>query len=420
MSTSSTSSFCAWTWEPTKWIRRKQAPTFWTHLKVQIQPRRTDRASLSSRSSSVWLAHHKNNYDSVRVLSCKNIPGLLVWPSRVTIRQRKSNKTLIKLLDLNCIQVCAAGALLNVLGPELCDEDNPTPLGKKRRAAFVKTITLTLVASIIKQTVFSKESRESIASTPSRSGTPVIPKTSSPTHPYLDPLSSYLPTSRSRSASSLANSSFTSARSSPAPKFAAPADWNNMALTCPPSRRQSTNSISNVHAPAATRRFSLPTMPGVDQSHKWWNLLSQSWWNIMRSLKKGVILFLQASSLLALHVEVHQSPVPQFVAPADCNRMGLTTPRCHRQLTSKYTGGDETLLASCDAQCRWSITSMMNLQIESCNMKSADGSNHSRKHRLIFLLLVGSQVRVWSTPEPSSQVCCPCRLDHGVNHSNQP
>jgi hypothetical protein len=169
-------------------------------------------------------------------------PGLLVWPSRVTIRQRKWNKILLKLLDVNCIQVCAAGALLNVLGPELCDEDNPTPLGKKRRAAFVKTITLTLVASIIKHTVFSKESRESIASTPTRSGgTPVIPKTSSPTHPYLDPLSSYLPTSRSRSASSLANSSFTTARCSPVPKFSAPADWTNMALTRPPSRRQSTN-----------------------------------------------------------------------------------------------------------------------------------------------------------------------------------
>lgn len=153
-----------------------------------------------------------------------------------------------------------------MLGPELCDEDNPTPLGKKRRAAFVKTITLTLVASIIKQTVFSKESRESIASTPTRSGTPVIPKTSSPTHPYLDPLSSYLPTSRSRSASSFVNSSFTTARSSPVPKYAAPADWNNMALTGPPSRRQSTNSIINVHEPAATRHYSLPTMPSVDQS----------------------------------------------------------------------------------------------------------------------------------------------------------
>ena len=274
----------------------------------------------------------QSNHDSARVLSCKNIPGLLVWPSRVIIRQRKWDRILIKRLDLNCIQVCAAGALLNVLGPELCDEDNPTPLGKKRRAAFVKTITLTLVASIIKQTVFSKESRESIASTPTRSGTPVIPKTSSPTHPYLDPLSSYLPTSRSRPASSLANSSFTTARSSPVPKFAAPADWNNMPLTSPPSRRQSTNSIINVHVPAATRHYSLPTMPSVDQSHKWWicSVNPEISWDHWRR----VILLLQASSLLALHVEVHQSPVPQFVAPADWNNMGLSIPPSRRQSTS--------------------------------------------------------------------------------------
>lgn len=222
------------------------------------------------------------------------------------------------------MQVCAAGALLNVLGPELCDEDNPTPLGKKRRAAFVKTITLTLVASIIKQTVFSKESRESIASTPTRSGTPVIPKTSSPTHPYLDPLSSYLPTSRLRSDSS-ANASLTTARSSPVPKFAAPADWTNMTLTSPPSRRQSTNSIISAHVPAATRHYSLPIMPSVDHSHKWWIFsvnLELLWDNWGRAN-----LFLQASSLLALLVEVHQSPVPQFVVPADWNHMVLTSRR---------------------------------------------------------------------------------------------
>ena len=54
----------------------------------------------------------------------------------------------------------------------------------------------------------------------------------------------------------------------------------------------------------------------------------------------------------------------------------------------------------------------MNFQIESCNMKSADGSNHSRKHRLL-LLLVGSQVRVGVHQSPVPRFAAPADWNMG-------
>jgi hypothetical protein len=60
------------------------------------------------------------------------------------------------------LQICAAGALLNVLGPELCDENAPTKASIQHRRAFVKTITATLVASILQNTFFTKEAKSII------------------------------------------------------------------------------------------------------------------------------------------------------------------------------------------------------------------------------------------------------------------
>nr|XP_024377802.1 vacuolar protein 8-like [Physcomitrium patens] len=159
--------------------------------------------------------------------------------SRLLIRDSDAINSLIKLLQSTEVQtqVCAAGALLNVLGPELCDEGNPTPQGLKRREAFVKTITLILVASIIKQTVFTKQTRNIIASATKNSIAPVITKSSSPTWPKMTPypLGGISP-SRTQTAPSIPSySRFRGDDHSQVPKPPLNTDWSLGLI--PPGRR---------------------------------------------------------------------------------------------------------------------------------------------------------------------------------------
>lgn len=185
--------------------------------------------------------------------------------SRLLIRDSDAIKSLIKLLQSTEVQtqVCAAGALLNVLGPELCDEDNPTPQSLKRREAFVKTITLTLVASIIKQTVFTKETKDMMASASSMikapAPMPVINKTSSPTRPdmTLSPsLTGSFMTNPPRAQTAL---SVPPLRGGGCHGRLPNADWSLDFV--PPNRRA---ALLEQDINAMTGKQSAPTMPGVD------------------------------------------------------------------------------------------------------------------------------------------------------------
>ncbi|KAG0571134.1 hypothetical protein KC19_6G213500 [Ceratodon purpureus] len=245
--------------------------------------------SLNVRARAVGALHNiSSDVDSIRVIRrkggirwlvrllhhtqpcvCGSAAGALQnvsreVASRLLIRDSDAIKSLIKLLQSTEVQtqVCAAGALLNVLGPELCDEDNPTPQGLKRREAFVKTITLTLVASIIKQTVFTKETKDLMSSPPIKAPAPVILKTSSPTRPdMMLPLAGFIPP-RSQTALAIPAHSRLRGGHGPAPNLQrlANADW---ALDfVPPNRR--TALLDKATTSMVIGRESVPTMPGVD------------------------------------------------------------------------------------------------------------------------------------------------------------
>jgi len=187
--------------------------------------------------------------------------------SRLLIRDSDAIKSLIKLLQSTEVQtqVCAAGALLNVLGPELYDEDNPTPQGLKRREAFVKTITLTLVASIIKQTVFTKGAKNMIASASmiKAPAAPVINNTSSPTRPdmTLSPtLGGFMnPPNAQTTLSNPRCRLRGGGHHSPVPNRLLNADWSLDFV--PPNRR---TALLEQDPNAMTGKQSAPTMPGVD------------------------------------------------------------------------------------------------------------------------------------------------------------
>lgn len=188
--------------------------------------------------------------------------------SRLLIRDSDAIHSLIKLLQSTEVQtqVCAAGALLNVLGPELCDEDHPTPQGLKRREAFVKTITLTLVASIIKQTVFTPETKDMIqkasASMIRAPTAPKITKTSSPTRPAMT-LSPTFGGGGVRAHTALSTPAPPRLRGggpqSPGPHRLPNADWSLDFV--PPNRRA---ALLEQDANAMTGKQSAPSMPRVD------------------------------------------------------------------------------------------------------------------------------------------------------------